>query len=205
MIRSSHILLALTSMTGLALAQPPPPPPPPPPTGGGTPGAPATGQNVLGADLAVVLPTGDYADGADLGFGVFGRFEHKLNPQLSISGRLGVLIHIGEPEFLEGEHVDISMILLYGGARYNFQNTPNGDGLFGFGELGLNVVRFSFEGNSDSGNHLSLNLGAGYQTGKIQARGSLFVTQIGGDDATNTDSTTLIGLMGTVGFDFAAL
>lgn len=200
MIRVSHVCLASITMTGLALAQPPPPPPPPPPGGGGGgAAAPGVGQNTIGADVAFVLPVGDYADGVDFAVGAFGRFEHKLNPNLAITGRLGFLYNqIGDDG---GTDASLNMIILVGGARYNL-NAAASDGIFFSGELGINIVRFSADIGggmevSDSETDLTTILGGGYQAGKIQARAGLFYTSTDGEDA--------IGLMASVGYDFATL
>ncbi|MEO8700064.1 MAG: hypothetical protein ABI867_08475 [Kofleriaceae bacterium] len=205
MIRISNVFIAVIAMTGLAAAQdagPPPPPPggPPPPPGNMGPAAPGVGQNTVGADVAVVLPTGDYADLVDFAIGVFGRFEHKLNPNLSITGRLGYLYNQ-----VSVDDVSLSMILLVGGARYNLSNT-SADGIFLTGELGFNYIRASVDTGggslSDTETDLTLILGGGYQVGKIQARAGLFYTFNGDNDA---DTGNALGLMGSVGFDFATL
>ncbi|HWO22879.1 MAG TPA: outer membrane beta-barrel protein [Kofleriaceae bacterium] len=214
MIRWTHGVLASLGLTGVAAAQPyaPPPssPPPPPPAAGPAAGPAApeysarTPQSRIGADLAFVLPVGDYADGADAAFGPFGRLELALNPQLSVTGRLGFLYHFTEA----AEDLDISytMFPIYGGLRYNVE--PSGDGLFLTGEAGLNIIRVSVsffgQDSSDTSTKLSLNMGAGYQAGLFNVKGTLFFTaDVGG--GSGGDGTNLVGLMAAVGFDFVAM
>src|SRR5689334_7919716 len=48
----------------------------------------------VGADVAFVLPLGDYADGASAAFGVLGRFEFAVNAQLAITGRIGFIYNL---------------------------------------------------------------------------------------------------------------
>lgn len=205
MIRLSHVLFALIGMTGVALAQDPAAPPPPPPSAG--PPAPAAPepQGKIGADLAFVLPVDDYADGITAALGLFGRFEYAISPQVAVTGRLGFLYHIIDQP--EGD-VDLSltMIPIYGGIKYNLNGA--GDGVFLSGEAGINNIRVSASTMgieiSDSQTKLSLNLGGGYQAGKISLRGSLFFTaDAGGGDG--VDGTNLVGLMASVGYDFVAL
>lgn len=209
MVRWSYVVIALLGMTGLALAQPPPQlsqqPQPEPAAAPAEPGiaAPAP-QSKVGGDLAFVLPLGDYADGVNAAFGLFGRFEFGLSSQLFATGRLGFLYHLVDSD-PDGDF-SLTMIPIYGGIRYNLE--PTGGGLFLLGELGLNIVRVSvsFLGTeiSDTDTNVSLNLGAGFQTGALNFKGTLFITP--GVGSTSGDGgTTLVGLMAAVGFDFAAL
>lgn len=184
----STSLAVIAASTGLAVAQPPPPPSPDPVTG------PAGPQNTVGADVLAVLPTGDYADVADFGIGVAGRFSHALNPQIALTGRLGFLFHVGTPEILD-ESTSLTMLLIYAGVRYNFQQLATGDGLFGFGELGINHTTASFGDTSESDDNLSLNIGAGYQSGQLEFRGSLFYT---------SEDDSILGLMVGAGYNFTA-
>jgi hypothetical protein len=189
--RTISISFALVAaMLGSAGAQPDPTAPPPPVPGDPTVGGP---PNTIGGDVLFVLPTGDYGDVANLGIGIAGRFSHALNPQLSITGRLGYIYHLVDDAL--GDDFSVAMILVYGGARYMLKPMPNG-GIFGFGELGINHVAVSFGDIDDSEDDLSLNLGAGYQTGQIEARGSLFYT--------SGDEDSLVGLMLGVGYNFTA-
>jgi Outer membrane protein beta-barrel domain len=197
MIRWSHVVLASLGMTGLAVAQPYSSPPP---------SAPASPVR-LGADLAVVLPTGDYADGITAAVGPFGRLEFGLSPQLAVTGRVGFLYHFFEED--PGFDVSIMMFPIYGGIRYNVM--PSGGGLFLTGEAGLNIVRFSAtvfgEEVSDSETNLSLNVGAGYQAGPVNFKGTLFFTADAGngDADVEGDGTNLVGVMAAVGFDFTGM
>jgi hypothetical protein len=205
MVRVSRVLVASIAMTGVALAQDAAPPPPPggaaPMAPMATPQAPAAAPNTIGADASFILPTGDYADGVDAAIGVAGRFEHKLNPNLSIIGRLGFIYNLTSQDGLS-----VNMITLTGGARYNLSAT-SADGVFLAGDVGLNNIRSSIDvggvSGSDSETKVTAFLGGGYQLGKIQAKASVFITpDVGGGNG--TDSSTLIGVVATVGYDFAS-
>jgi hypothetical protein len=211
MARWTHVVIALLSMTGLALAQPDPAqpaqPPPPPAAGPAALGDPApAAQSKVGGDLAFVLPLGDFADSSYAALGLFGRFELALRPHLFATGRLGFLYHLVKqaPDF----DASASMFSLYGGLRYNL--APTGDGLFFLAEAGLNVLVTSFSNpnlgieKSVTSTKPSVSLGAGFQTGAISARGMLFVAANTSADVEG-DSASLYGLMVTVGYDFAAL
>jgi hypothetical protein len=214
MIRWSHVVIASLGMTGLALAQPPPPPPPSPPSLSPPSAGPAAPQvaapapasrNRLGADLAFVLPLGDYAENVDAAFGLFGRLEVGLGPQLFATGRLGFLYNVLEAS-LPGSDISLTMIPVYGGIRYDLE--PTGAGFFFLGEAGLNIIRssVSFMGDelSETDTKLSLNVGAGFQAGAFSVKGTLFFTPLGGGSDTG-ESTNWLGLMAALGFDFIAL
>jgi hypothetical protein len=149
----------------------------------------------LGVDAAVVLPIGDYGDLATLGFGALARFEIPLQPQLSITIRGGVILHImdeaaGDASFF--------MVPLYGGARYSLGAA--GQGVYLAGEAGLTYGHVSvdtgFGTASDSETELGVTLGAGFRQGALDFRGQLFIP-----DLSEADD---LGIMGTVGYDFAA-
>jgi hypothetical protein len=193
-------------------AQPPPPYPAQPPLPAAAPAtlegsAPAT-KSKLGGDLAVVVPFGNYSKGITAALGMFGWFEHALSPQAFTTVRLGYLYHLIDSDPSFAADVQFLMIPIFVGARYNF--APTGDGLFLISEAGLNILWSSVSapdlGIEDSNTELkaSFNLGAGFQTGAVSAKGTLFVTAGAGTD-TEGRKTSLVGLMVTVGIDFATL
>jgi hypothetical protein len=154
----------------------------------------AAPRKTLGVDAAVVLPVGDYGELATLGVGAFARFEFPLQPQLAITARAGAIYHL-----MDEEAGDASLLLvpIYGGVRYSLG--AGGQGLYLAGEVGLTWGRISadtgFGSASDTDTELGITLGAGFKTGKLDLRGQLFIPDLGEADD--------LGLMATVGFDFA--
>jgi hypothetical protein len=157
-----------------AFAQPVPAPMPPPKT--------------FGIDGAAVLPIGDYAEGVNFAAGALARIEIPAGTGF-VTGRAGVLFHA-----VKNNVASLTMIPLYVGYRL-----PMGpSGLYLAGELGVTIGYASadtqFGSVSDSDSELGLTLGVGTKMGALDLRGQLFLPDI--DD--------LMGVMGTVGYDFAA-
>lgn len=152
--------------------------------------------NIIGADAVVSIPVGDYGDIADATLGALARIEFPVTPMLSITGRLGFLFDIGNPDGFSTSYIPI-----YGGVK----STLSGGGtsrLFAFGELGATIARVSieFDGQSasDSETKLGLTGGVGYQAGKVQARAGLWFPSLG-------DADDGFGIMANVGYDFVQL
>ena len=152
--------------------------------------------NILGVDAVLSFPVGDYGDFADASLGALARIEFPLKPNLSITGRLGFILDIGEPGGF-----DTSYIPIYGGVK----STLSGSGtnkLFAFGELGATIVRATaeFQGveSSDSETKLGLTGGIGYHMGKVQLRAGLWFPSLG-------DADDGFGLMANVGYDIVQL
>jgi len=194
------IAAASIATTGTAFAQDPAPPPDgaavPEPAPSNAAPAMAAKKMTVGADLGFVLPFGDYADTADFGLGLFGRFEFAINPQLAITGRVGYVFHAGTPD-----GVSVSFIPVMAGVAYKIGTS----GLFAFGELGINRIGVSVDlgggSASDSEIKLTFGAGAGYQMNKIKARVGIWVP---GSVDSGTESSTLTGILASVGYDFAS-
>ena len=167
-----------------------------PTTGGATMAGPEKKMGV-GVDVAGILPLGDYSNGASFGIGALARFEYAVNPMLSATVRAGYIYNLGTPD---GEGVSFIPVLV--GATYHV-GPP---GLFVFGEVGITNIRVSIDtmgvSASDSSTKFSFGAGVGYQKEKIKARVGFFMP--GSEDNGNGGSTTLYGIMGSVGYDFAA-
>ena len=159
---------------------------------------------IVGVDGALVLPMGDWADVAGLGFGALGRFEYALDPQLSATGRVGYLVHLEKNDTYK-----TSELPLLAGLRYGLSEGP--DGLYLAGEAGL--VNFTFrrpvasavfggavssdgEKKSDSELKFGVTAGAGIRSGNIDGRAGVFVVSVG-------DFEETLGIMATVGYNFA--
>lgn len=117
-------------------------------------------QHHLAVAPQVVMPLGDWADSAGLGFGVTLNYEYALNPMLDITGRVGYVHHLGTE--LEGTKIDVhtTEIPVLAGVKYNF--IPN---VYGQAEFGLWHIGFgASEGpEADAINRFGLTLGAGYE------------------------------------------
>lgn len=147
----------------------------------------ATPESTIGVDGAVLVPVGDYANVATLGFGALGRLEVPAGPGY-VTGRAGVIAH--------ANRVDDSLTLvpIYGGYR-----VPLGtSGAYLAGELGLTIIFATVDTGlgrmSASDTKLGLTVGGGLKRGPLDLRAGLFAPDV--DHA--------VALFGTVGYDFAA-
>jgi hypothetical protein len=179
----SKVLLSMvvgaTSLlsSGALLAQDAPAPLPPPSEPSAPPAAmtaPGGGAKkmLLGADLAVALPVGDFGDGAGIGIGILPRFEYTLAPRLALTGRLGYIYHLEKNSF------KFSEIPVLVGAKYDLT-----DALYGAVELGLvhSMVSFNFLGAdlSSSDDNLGATIGAGYRAGDLDFKLGLHILDLG--------------------------
>lgn len=152
---------------------------------------PPTRVMTFGVEGAVVLPLSDYGDVATLGLGVLGSLELPVGPQLTATGRAGLIYHL-----LEG-NIDGTLIFipLLGGLKYQFDPFPGG--AYVAGELGLNVgygrVRTPFGTASDTDTELALSLGGGFQFDRVDLRGALFFPSL-------DDLGDAFGILITVGY-----
>lgn len=209
--------LAVTAMTGTALADDPPageeggggdtsgggdatgggdaaaPP-------AGDPAAPAEpaaaggkGAKTIGIDVGGALPLGDFADAADFGIAALGRFEFGINDMLAVTARAGITY------WLAKDPIDSYIFIpIYAGVKYKIGTS----GLFAHAELGLTHMRVSVDimgaSASDSENKFGAVVGAGYQMNKIQIRAGLWLPSL--EDAGDGQA-----IMATVGYDVVAL
>jgi len=116
----------------------------------------------IGGNL--LLPMGDFADAANVGFGGTAQFEMQFMPQLLGTAQTGYIIWGSDVE-----DVDYSAIPIMVGAKYYFM--PN-SGFYGHGQLGLYIfsvnmpeiqTAFGTFGGSDTDTEFALSLGAGYE------------------------------------------
>lgn len=159
---------------------------------------------LVGVDGGLVLPLGDWSNVSGLGFGALGRFELALDPQLSVTGRVGYITHLEA-----NDSYKTSELPILAGLRYGLSGEP--DGLYVAGEAGL--VNFTFrqpvaagvfgttvsEGEKKSTSELKFGLaaGAGYRSGKIDGRAGIFIVSVG-------DLEETFGLMATIGYNFVS-
>ena len=207
--------LAVTAMTGTALADDPPAgeeggggdaaggdaagggdAAAPAPTGDPA-AAPAAaggkGSKTLGVDVGGALPLGDFADFADFGIMALGRFEYGLNDQLAVTARLGLTYWLAKDPVSSYIFVPI-----YAGVKYNIGTS----GLFAHAEAGITHIRVSIDimgvSGSDSETKFGAVVGAGYQKGKIQARAGFWLPSL--EDAGDGQA-----IMATVGYDIMSM
>ncbi len=168
-------------------------------------------ESQIGADLALAVPLGDWGDAAGIGGGLLGSYQYSMDAQLSITGRLGFIMH-AEQE-LESAGITVttnsSEIPIYGGIKYRFTEEINS--LYGAAELGLTMVSaeacstvdFGFGGPTQeicadaSETKLGTTLGVGYDLDKLDFRGALWFPSI-------DDEGDMMGLLVTVGYKFAS-
>jgi hypothetical protein len=161
-------------------------PPPAPAVAAASPG-----PRTLGVDGAVVVPLGGYSEVASIGVGALARFELPLS-RGSLTARGGVVFNA-----TNGNEADASLIMvpLYAGYRL-----PIGaGGGYVAGELGVTVIAVSVRTPlgtmGATSTDLGLTLGGGWRHGSLDIRGGIFAPDIGSS----------IGLMASVGYDFAKL
>ena len=70
------------------------------------------------------MPIGDYGDVATLGFGALARLDWPVTPQLAVTGRAGVLLHLLDDEVM-GD-ASLTFVPIYGGVRYAFADAQHG-------------------------------------------------------------------------------
>jgi hypothetical protein len=182
-----------------------PPPPPPPQQNPAQPPPPAGPKRTwFGGDLAVVVPLGDYADGSDFAAGALLRLDFAASPQVDLAIRAGYLWHkTDQPTGTTGGDYSLAMLpLLIGG------ELKVGGGAFLYGEVGLTVIQVSVSimgfSASDSKTYLSVGGGAGFRADRIKGKIGLYMPGRPENGDTG-DRTTLYGVLGTIGYDFAAL
>jgi hypothetical protein len=119
------------------------------------------------------LPVGDAADVLDVGFAALGSYHYQIRPQLTITGRTGLI-------YETGDGVDVIHVPLLGGVEYALAPTPNH--VFLAGELGLVYLRASvdtgFGSVSDSETELGASLGAGYRFGNMDIAGTVYIPSL---------------------------
>lgn len=180
-------------------------------TGEATPPAadPAMGEPMkkmtVGADLAFVLPLGDYADGASAAFGALGRFEFAATPAISVTARLGFVYNLLK-DVPEGVSASLIFIPIMVGGTYKIGTS----GLFAHAEVGFTNIRASAEAGgmefSSSETKLAVGAGVGYQMNKLKFRGGFYMPGSSEDDdgMGGTTTTTLFGILVSAGYDFAS-
>ena len=155
----------------------------------------------VGADAAFVLPIGNLADAASIGLGALGKFEYAATPSIAVTARAGFIYHLSK-DLPGGNSVGISVIPILGGIK--FYPVEKSTGFYLAPEAGLmdvigraTVATPVGSGSASSSDaKFGLVLGAGYQLGDLDFRGSLMSYDVGhfGD---------AMSVMANVGYRFA--
>lgn len=175
-----------------ALAQDPPADPnaapaAPPPAATGM-----AASQMIGADLQLALPVGDFSDAAGFGIGALIRYERMVIPKLSLTGRVGYIYNLGKD--VGPINIQFSTIPILVGIKYDI--TPE---LYAGAEAGLfhNMATGEFMGvsMSNSETDFGVTLGGGYRLGAIDLRLSLFILDM-------SEAGDSMELVGGIGYNF---
>ena len=175
----------------------------------------AAAKHRVGADGAVRMPLGDWADFTGiLGLGAMFRYEFLVNPQLTVTGRIGYIY--GMPKSENSVDFSTSEIPILAGIKWYFKGykSMKRAGLYGAAELGLFMITAKWEGGGTSDdkseNKFGATIGAGYEMGALDFRGAFLLPNLAGDFE-KVDTTTgkkeeymPFGLLFTVGYTFAS-
>ncbi len=155
-----------------AAAEPAAPAPAPAPAAAATGGA----ANLLGVDVAIGVPLGNFGDAAGIGFGPLVRFEHNLIPKLNLTGRVGFIYHLGKD--VGTATITYTEIPVLVGAKYDVT-----DAIYGAAEIGVirtgASVKIGGTTGSSSDTNLGLTLGGGYKLNAIDIRAGLHILDLG--------------------------
>jgi hypothetical protein len=153
-------------------------------------------QMQLAADGAVAVPVGSLSDGVGIGIGALLRYEYLLQPQLTLTGRAGLIYHI--PKTVNGADSTFWTIPILAGAKYalNEQFYVAAElGLFSNHSSATVVTPFGTFSGSASETDFGLTAGAGYRTGDLDIRLALNIL-----DLSNASDSMTIGA--NVGYSF---
>jgi len=143
----------------------------------GTTGLYAQGRFSLGAELA--LPQGDMGDVVGMGFGGSVRYEAPINENLSWMGTVGFLT-FGEKD---DSSVKISMIPVFAGAKYYFNESFNG--FYAGAELGIsfNSVKVDAFDYDESSSDFGFAPEIGYHLANIDISARYLIIKVDEEDA----------------------
>ncbi len=161
-------------------------------------------KTTLDAAPTFALPVGNFSEVTGIGLGALLGIRHPIATQLDVTGRAGFVYHFSKSDPDGVSSMGTSELPLLGGVRYTFVPTNDG-GFYGGAELGVSILfwRASVGGlglgtvsGSDTSAKVSTALGLGYQLGKLDMKGSLYVVDIG-------HLSDTMALMASVGYSFA--
>ena len=144
----------------------------------------AQSNMAVGAGLVVSLPMGDFGNAANLGIGGPAAFELKFQPQLVGVGHIGYISYS-----TESDAFSFSSVPLLVGAKYFFQPAS---GLYGIGQLGLNIISTTVETPSYS------IFGTSYGGGSVSASSSEFTLALGAGYEMPISSNLIFDVSGAI-------
>lgn len=154
----------------------------------------------MGADLAFMLPMGDFGDASGPLLGAMFKLEHALSPNLGFTGRIGYLFGL-EKEPAPGLKSSITDVPIWAGIKY-YVSAPR-DGFWVGAEAGLNYLTATAKGNvlgvefeaSDSEMKFGAGARAGYRLGAVDIGAGLTMLDLG-------EAGDSMAVLATVGYDF---
>jgi len=172
---------------------------------------------VLGADLAVVLPFGAWAEPTQVGLGALLDARYHLTPNVALTARVGYIYHI--PKYVEGGgreswwYTSEMPILL--GAKYFFGDRS---GPYIAAELGYinlwtgedyKIYRYYSDGSTFYNDvyyscpRIGATVGGGYELSGIDLRAQLFIPNLLLQNSAYYDSEDIyLGFLFNVGYHF---
>jgi hypothetical protein len=147
----------------------------------------------VGADVAVVMPVGNWGDVSSIGIGGMAKGEFLVMENLAVTGRLGYIYHLEKD--IAGFPLSTAEVPIMFGAKFYFMGEPSG--LYGAAELGLVSlsVSSSFLGATVTASEMKFGatVGAGFDLSGLDFRAQLFLPSL-------ADAGDFLGIMATVGY-----
>ncbi len=163
---------------------------------------------VVGGDVQLVVPVGDFSDSSGPEIGAVARGGYLVTPQVELTGRIGYLAGLNKSTTIQGITVNtnVSNIPIWLGARYYFQDDAAPAGFYGAAELALNFLSANVSAGSVSQSNgvtrAGFNLGAGYVISRdlpIDIRAQfMFLNLLG----TDSGEKSLLGIGVSGGYSF---
>ena len=125
----------------------------------------AQSKMAFGLQAGIAIPTGDFGDGFDMGFGGQGNFAYHINPMLDVTASVGYLTWSGK----EADYT-FSSVPVLAGVRYYFGKDKFKP--YVAGELGMHFTTVetpsyeylgvTYDGGSSSDSYFGFGVGAGF-------------------------------------------
>jgi len=119
----------------------------------------AQSKMAFGLQAGIAIPTGDFGDVYDMGFGGQGNFAYHINPMLDVTASVGYLTWSGK----DADYT-FSSVPLLAGLRYYFGKDKFKPYIAG--ELGVHFTSFDYEFSgvsySSSDSYFGFGAGAGF-------------------------------------------